>query len=549
MSLFISILALALPIFLLQVYNRVVQFNAISTLHALLVGVSIVICFDFLLRETRSRMLQWAAVRIDARLGKSVFKKLLSIPLQELERRSTSQWHAHFRDVETVRNTICGPTAILTVELPFAIIFVAVIFVIATPIAWVLLVAIPCFVLLSWRSGKVLENATVVERSAQISRDALLGEVLANRTTVKALALDRSFLPRWEDKHADGIELSFARGRRGDRFVNLGICLAVVTTVALTVFGVLAILDQKLTIGALIATNMLSNRIISPFNQLVGTWRSFAHYKLSLARLDDFFGMASERAESGIELDRPSGEVTLENVSFAFNPNRKPVIDGVRLVIEPGAMVGIVGHNGSGKTTLLKLVHGLYQPNAGRVLLDGADIGQFTRRQLTDWIGYVPQELRLFNGSIRENIAITHPDCSDDEIVAAASLAGVHDHIMDLPDGYASDVGEAGSLLSGGERQRIGIARALLRTPRILLLDEATSNLDSAAQQAMRETLTKLTGEHTIILVSHSPVLLTACSHIVMLDHGRVRMAGQASEILPRMFGAVRRATVEEVKA
>ena len=537
MSLFINILALALPVFILQVYDRVVFYQGLATLEALIAGVAIAIAFDFILRQARARLLQRAAVQIDARLGEALFDKLISLPLRVLESRPTSYWQVLFRDVDTVRNIFCGATAVLAADMPFVGLFLLLIFVIAEPIAWVIVGAIPIFLLLAWRSGRVIDRLTEDEREAGIDRDALIAELLAGRATVKALALGESYRPRWERRHAVAIERSWGRGGRGDNFLNSGLAVTAMTTVAITGFGAVAIIDGTLTIGALIATNMLGNRIISPFNQLVGAWRHFAQYKHALARLDEVFAQPGERSVSALALARPRGEIAIDGLRFGYGGNRPPAIDGLKLRIKPGGIVGIVGHNGSGKTTLLKLMQGLYAPDEGRVTLDGADIDQFTRAELAGWIGYVPQDGLLFAGSIRDNIAIAHPDASDDDIVAAATLAGAHGDIVDLPDGYATDAGEAGSRLSGGERQRIAIARALLGDPPVLLLDEVASSLDLPAQAALRETLLKLAPDHTIVLVTHAPALLAACSHILVLDHGKVSAAGPAREVLPKLLG------------
>jgi len=371
--------------------------------------------------------------------------------------------------------------------------------------------------------------------------------MLAGRTTVKALALADDFRARWERRHAAAIEGALTRGGRGDTHLHLGLGLAAATTVTLTAIGAVAIVNQEITIGALIAANMLTNRIVGPFNQLVGIWRHLAHYKQAAARLDDLFALPEDRRESAVALDRPRGEVTLEAIRFGYDPKQPPVIDGVSLKIAPGGMVGIVGGNGGGKTTLLKLMRGLYAPSEGRVLFDGADIGQFTQRELARWIGYVPQDCVLFAGSIRDNIALGHARADDQAIVAAARQAGLHDVVLDLPDGYASDVGEGGMLLSGGIRQRVAIARALVGDPPLLLLDEVASNLDLAAQGALRARLVELAADHGVVLVSHAPALLSACSLIVALDHGRVVAAGAAAEILPRLMGAGARPAVKEV--
>ncbi len=332
-SLFVNLLALALPVFILQVYDRVVFYHGITTLFGLCAGVILAIIFDYVLRQARSRILQRAALRIDAKLGDSVFDKVMSLPLNILESRPSNHWHVLFRDIDTVRNVYSGSTAVLAIDLPFVAIYLIIIFVIAAPIAPVILFAIPCFILLAVRSGKVMERTTGAEREAGINRDALIAEILAGRATIKALALARTFKPQWEEKHVGTIDRALARGSKGDGYTNLAHTFSVLTTVALTTFGSLAIVDQRITIGALIATNMLGNRMIGPFSQLVGAWRYFAQYKQEVTRLSQLFGMASERQVSRIQLQRPKGEIVLEDVTYGYDPNRPPVVDGVRITI------------------------------------------------------------------------------------------------------------------------------------------------------------------------------------------------------------------------
>ncbi len=536
MSLFVNLLALAAPVFVLQVYDRVVFFAGLTTLQGLVIGMAIALLFDFVLRQARSRMLQRVALRIDVEVGRRLFDKLLALPLRALESKPSAYWQALFRDIEVVRNVFSGASAILLTDLPFAVLFVSFIFVIALPIAWLLIIVLPLFLLLAWRSAAVLGAASAEERSAGFARDALVAEMIAGRATAKALALGDSLRPAWEDRHAETIERALNRGGRADSYVNLGTMLTVFTTVLLTSVGALAIIDQRLSIGALIATNMLAGRIISPFQQLVSMWRNYATARQAIARLGDVFAADEDRRDSEIKLDRPQGDLRLENVSFRYAEDAAPVIEGVKLHIKPGGMHAVVGPNGSGKTTLLKLINGLYPPTTGRALLDGADIAQFTRKELARWIGYAPQEAFLFAGSIRDNIAKGRPEATDQEIIAAAAGAGLHQHVIELPDGYATEIGEAGMRLSGGLRQRIVIARALIGRPPILLLDETSANLDRQAEEALAKTLSTLARDHTIIVVSHSPVLLSACNNVLALDKGKVAMAGPADEVLLRLF-------------
>jgi ATP-binding cassette subfamily C protein LapB len=549
-SLFVNVLALGLPIFVLQVYDRVVFYQGFSTLYGLTGGILIVLVFDFILRQARSRILQRSAMLIDVRLGERLYDKVAALPLRILETRPTSAWLALYRDAEVVRNVFSGPTAVLATELPFVFLFILLIFILAPPVAWVLAVAAPTFMLLAWLSGKVMDRATGRERESGQGREALIAELLAGRTTVKALALAPSVRPRWEAKHAVAIQHALERGRKGDSFTNLGTSAALLTTVAMTTVGAVSIVNLELTIGALIAANMLSNRVLQPLNQLVNTWRQVAQYRQAKERLGSVFALPEDDRAAPVDTGRPKGEIALEDVTFAYQPGAKPVVDGVRMTIRPGGMVGIIGPNGCGKTTLVKLMHGLYPPASGRVLLDGADIQQFSRAQIARWIGYVPQDAILFSGSIRDNIAMASPTVSDEALVNAARMAGVHAFVVDLPEGYATDIGEAGMRMSGGERQRIAVARALVHDPPVLLLDEVASNLDRQAELALRDSLVKLASERTIVVVCHTPVLLSACSHIVVMDKGRIALAGPTREVLPKIFGqAPKPEPLQEAKA
>ncbi|MCW8971571.1 MAG: ATP-binding cassette domain-containing protein, partial [Rhodospirillales bacterium] len=462
LSLFVNILALAVPVFVLQVYDRVVFHAGISTLQGLVIGMALILSFDYALRQTRARVMQAVALRIDIQVGRYLFNKLNALPLATLESKPTAYWQALFRDVEVVRNTLSGSSALLICDLPFIFLFLSLIFVIAQPIAWLLMIILPIFLFIAWRAGNVMSDANKSERQSGMSRDALIAEIIGGRTTIKALALDRAMRPLWEEKHADTIENALVRGSRADGFSNLGSSLTMLTTIGMTTVGAIAILDQKLTIGALIATNMLSSRLLGPLNQLVGTWRSYASFLQSVDRLGQIFEATEERQVSEVSLQRPKGEIVLEKVSFSYLPNAPKVVGDVKLKLGPGGMTALVGRNGCGKTTLIKLIQGLYKPTDGRVLLDGADIAQFTRSEIAAWIGYAPQECVLFTGTIRDNIAISKPGAPDEEVIESSTKAGVHQFIIDLPDGYATQIGESGHLLSGGQRQRIAIARALL---------------------------------------------------------------------------------------
>jgi ATP-binding cassette, subfamily C, bacterial LapB len=535
-SLFVNLLALAVPIFVMQVYDRVIGHSAMETLKGLVLGVILVLLFDYVLRQNRSRIMQTVALRIDVDVGLRLFDKMNHLPLRALESKPAAHWQQLFRDVDTIRNTLSGGIAVLMADLPFVLVFLVVIFIIGQPLAWVFMVMLAVFLLLAWRSGKQLSESSRAEKNVTAERDALVAEMIAGRGTVKSVALDRALRPLWEERQAGAIEQSIQRGAISDGYVNLGNGLTLAASISLTTIGAMFIIDHQLTMGALVACNMLSSRLYGPINQLVGAWRSFGGFRQAAQRLGETFAMPEDRRASGIAAPRPQGIIRVEGLQFAYSAEGPPCLDVPVMELKPGGITAILGKNGSGKTTILKVLMGLYPPAAGRVLLDGADIAQYTRRELAGWLGYVPQETLLFNASIRDNIAYGAPGASDEAILAAAAAAGVHHTIVDMPDGYATSIGEAGARLSGGQRQRIAVARALVGNPPVLLLDEPTASLDRQAEEELRNTLIALAKTRTVAVVTHSAVLLPACRDVVVLEKGKVAAMGPAAEILPRLF-------------
>ncbi len=282
---------------------------------------------------------------------------------------------------------------------------------------------------------------------------------------------------------------------------------------------------------------MLAGRMITPLNQRVSSWRSWTQYGQARRRLEELFSLQEERIESGIRIERPKGTLTAEKLTFHYEGSDKPAVEEVSFTLAEGAVHGIIGVNGSGKSTLLKLLQGLYAPMSGSVSLDGADIAQFSRHDLSRWIGYVPQEAFLMSGTIRDNIARFNLDIDDSAIIAAAKLAGAHDFVSALPDGYATEVGEGGGILSGGQRQRLAVARALVFDPPVLLLDEPTAYLDRGAEQALAQVLLDLSRSRNIVTVSHSPALLGICDNILVMADGRITAAGAGPDIMKRLAG------------
>jgi ATP-binding cassette subfamily C protein LapB len=528
----INLLALAVPVFVLQVYDRVVAYAGMSTLQGLLVGMAVVLGFDFVLRQARGRILQTIALRLDVAVARRLFATLTDAPLRTLERTGAERWASAFRDVDTVRNALSGSTALLFCELPFLVLSFALVLVIAEPVAHVLLAVVPLMATVAWRSNAAMSAAGRSERAVGQSRDALLSEIIVARGALKAHGAGAALEARWGKAHAEAIAAAAVRGGRSDAYANLATTLTLATTVAMTAVGALAILDQTLTIGALVAANMLSGRLLGPLHQLVAGWRGFMAARLAIERLGAIFALAAAPRGRTVAMVRPTGAIVLDEVGFAFAPGAGAALAGVSLRIPPRGLHALIGANGSGKTTLLKLIRGLYRPVEGRILIDDADIAQFEDDELGRWIGYLPQDDALFAGTIRDNIALARPGAGDAEIVAAARFAVLHDEVAAMAEGYATEVGEGGRRLSAGQRQRVGLARALLKDPAIVLLDEPSSHLDEETTVRLRESLGALARSRPVVVATHSRLLLAAADSVTRLAQGSMAASASADEAL-----------------
>lgn len=539
LSFAVNVLALLTAVFTLQVYDRVVAHAGYASLAALALGMLIVIAIDFALRQGRAVLMQRLGARIEVNLSRAIFARLTRLPALELEKRSPAFWLATFRDIDLVRSTCAGASALLLIDLPFLLLTFLMIGLIAWPVLPIAALFVAGFVGLAWLSGRANEEKSEDEKQKLISRDTTISEISSARLGLKAMGASEHVAERWERDYAAWMHESLLHSRESDRYRDLASSLSILNTVVMTSIGALAILSQYMTMGALIASNILAGKLIAPLIQLVGHWRSWGAFLAAKRRLDDLMALPLDREFSDIDLPRPAGAIRLEQLLFAYPGAKAPQIDQVSGQFGPNGLHAIVGANGSGKTTLLKLMRGLYAPAEGRVLLDGADLAQFSHGDLSRWIGYLPQQVTLVAGSVRDNLLTAKPDASDDEILRATQRACAHEFLLDLPDGYGTQVSEGGQRFSGGQRKRIAIAQTLLNDPPILLFDEPTSDLDRQAEQTFTATLKALSVDHTVVVVTHSPSLLMQCNGIVVMDKGKVAAAGSAAQILPKLGLAV----------
>ncbi|NDY90858.1 ATP-binding cassette domain-containing protein [Ideonella sp. TBM-1] len=535
LSLGISVLGVFAAVFSLQVYDRVIAKGGLSTLVALVTGMVLAIGLEFGLRQARALLMQRLGAQVEVALARAVYERLTCLPLARLESLPPGYWQTVFRDIELVRTTTTGAPALLLVDLPFLLLTLALVGLIAWPMLPVTLLTLAGFGLLAWRSERVLKPGHAQERERLLSRDLLQADLAASRLHLKGLGPSPALGQRWEQAYARWMQDSLARSREMDHYRDLAQGMSVASTVIGTSAGALFILQQLMTMGGLIACNILAGKLVQPMVQLVGQWRVYGQFQAASRRLDELLGHALDRGQAGVALPRPRGTLLMEGLHFRYPGQEQDQISRLSGQIGPLGLHAVVGANGSGKSTLLKLLRGLYPPSAGRVLIDGADLRQFGQLDLAGMVGYLSQQPRLVAGSIRDNIALGLPGASDAQIVAAARQAGAYEFIVQLPQGFDTDVGEGGGRFSGGQRKRIAIAQTLIGDPPVLLLDEPTSDLDSVAEQAFAATLRQLAQDHTVIVVTHSPALLTQCQGILVLDRGSLAAAGPARELLPRL--------------
>ncbi|HEY1059045.1 MAG TPA: ATP-binding cassette domain-containing protein [Limnobacter sp.] len=537
LSVFVNLVALFPAVFSLQVYDRVIYRGGLNTLVALLIGMAILMAADLILRSFRARVLRVAAVKIDGQIASDLMNKILAIPLRQLEAKSTAAWYALFKDVDTVRVVWSGAVAMTILDLPFAILALGLIATIALPILPVVLTGLACLASLAWYSSGEFRKRRVEEFARARRRDEVLAEVCRGREAIKSLVQDDSAKRAWVSSYNSWVQESFSKNGELEDQRELSTTIMLCVNVAITAVGAFSVINQWMTVGGLIASNMLASKAIGPLAALSGHWRSIAHAREATDRLNDVLAAQEEKQATGLALPMPSGALRLENVSYQHVGAQKEVVKTVSAQIGPRGLYGLAGDNGAGKSTLLKLLRGLYEPQEGRVLLDEYDLSQFSRVELSKWIGFLPQTSQLFEGTIVDNLRRSNPDASDEQILLASKRSGAHDFIAKMPDGYMTQVGEGGNRLSGGQRRRIAITQAFLSDAPVLLLDEPTNDLDFAAETHLMAVFKSLATVKTIVMVTHSVRLMSICDKIIYLDKASKLHVGATPEMLKLLYG------------
>jgi subfamily B ATP-binding cassette protein HlyB/CyaB len=533
-SLFLQIFALISPLFFQVVIDKVLVHRGISTLDVLVIGLVTISLFETVLGALRTHVFAHTTNRIDVELGARLFRHLLALPMAYFQARRVGDSVARVRELENIRSFLTGSALTTVVDLVFTVVFLAVMFIYSWLLTVIVLVSLPLYAAISGGATPLFRRRLQEKFRRSAENQAFLVEAVSGIETVKAMAVEPQLQQRWETQLAGYVGAAFRVSVLGNVASQSIQLISKLVTAAILYFGATAVIAGKMTVGELVAFNMLSGRVSQPVLRLAQVWQDFHQARLSVERLGDILNTPPEPQGSPGRAALPAlmGAVAFEHVRFRYRLDGRVALEDVSLSVAPGQSVGLVGASGSGKSTLTKLLQRFYVPEAGRVLVDGVDTAQIDAAWLRRQIGVVLQDNVLLNATVRENIALADPGMPLDRVIAAAKLAGAHEFILEMTEGYDTVVGERGGSLSGGQRQRVAIARALVTNPRILVFDEATSALDYESERIIQQNLREICHGRTVFIVAHRLSAVRHCDRIVTLEHGRLVEEGSHDELL-----------------
>jgi len=533
-SFFLQLFALVSPLFFQVVIDKVLLHRSMSTLDVLVFGLVGIALFEAVLGALRTYVFAHTTNRIDVELGARLFRHLLALPIAYFQARRVGDSVARVRELENIRQFLTSSALTLVIDLLFTFVFLAVMFCYSPLLTFIVLLSFPIYTAISVGATPMFRRRLDEKFRRGAENQAFLVESVTGIETLKAMAVEPQMQRRWEEQLAGYVAASFRVISLNNTASQAVQTVNKLVTAATLYFGAKLVIAGDLTVGELVAFNMLAGRVSAPVLRLAQIWQDFHQARLSVDRLGDILNTAPEPSFGPGRASLPSirGEVTFEHATFRYRVDAAEVLYDVSFTVQPGQVVGIVGSSGSGKSTLTKLIQRLYVPVSGRILIDGIDLAMVDMAWLRRQIGVVLQENVLFNCSIRENIALADPSLPMHRIIAAATLAGAHDFILELPEGYDTIVGERGSSLSGGQRQRIAIARALVTDPRILIFDEATSALDYESERAIQENMKQISAGRTVFIIAHRLSTVRTADRLITIERGRIVEDGTHDELL-----------------
>lgn len=536
-SFLVQLFALANPLATQVIIDQVIKDRSDSILHSVGLLLLVVAVFEALLTYIRTTLFVDTTNRIDISLGSEVIDHMLKLPLNYFDNRRVGELAGRVNELENIRQFLTGTALTVVLDALFSVFYIAFMLVYSVPLTLVALSTIPLFAILTLTVAPIVQRQLRTKAERHADTQSYLVEVLSGIQTVKAQTIELKSRWNWQEKYARYVSAGFKTVLTFSTASSLSGFFNKLSGLLLLWVGAYMVISNppQLTLGQLIAFRIIAGYVTSPLLRLVQLWQNFQETALSIERLSDILDAhpeADETNSTNIAIPPIQGGVTYENLSFRFNPSGPLQLVNVNLDFEPGTFVGIVGQSGSGKSTLMKLLQRLYEPTAGRIQVDGYDIAKVELYSLRRQIGMVLQDTLLFNGTIRENISLTNPEATDEEIIEAAKIAVAHDFIMSLSNGYNTVVGERGSSLSGGQRQRIAIARTVLQNPKMLILDEATSALDYHSEHQVCENLGKAFKDRTVFFITHRLSTVRSADLILMMDQGAVVEQGTHKELM-----------------
>ncbi len=541
-SFVLQLFGLVSPLFFQVVMDKVLVHKGMTTLDVLVIGLVIVVIFESVLNALRAYVFSHTTSRIDVELGAKLFRHLVQLPLAYFQSRRVGDSVARVRELENIRSFLTGNALTVLLDVFFSVVFIAVMLFYSVPLTLIVLVSLPLYFTLSLAVVPILRRRLDLKFARGAENQAMLVETVTAIQTVKASALEPAFAKRWDNQLAGYVSASFKTQNLASiahEGVNL---IGKLVNAATLWYGAHLVMGNELSVGQFVAFNMFAQRVSQPIMRMAQLWTDFQQTGISVARLGDILNTRTEvppnkQAGGAAQLPALKGRITLDQVTFSYRADAPPVLKGIELDVQPGEVIGIVGRSGSGKSTLTKLVQRLYSPQGGRVLVDGMDISLIDAAQLRRQVGVVLQDNILFNRSVRENIAITDPAAPLEAVIRVAQLAGAHDFIGELPEGYDTVVGEQGSSLSGGQRQRIAIARALFTNPRVLIFDEATSALDYESEAIIQRNMRHISQGRTVLIIAHRLSAVRHANRIVVMEQGAIVESGTHEALLAKQQG------------
>lgn len=528
----IQFFALITPMFFQVVMDKVLVHRSFSTLDVVAVALLVIVLFEVTLSGLRTYIFAHTTSRIDVELGARLFRHLFSLPLAWFEKRRVGDTVARVRELEQIRNFLTGQALTSVMDLCFSFIFLIVMWFYSGWLTLVVLISLPCYAIWSATISPVLRARLNEKFARNADSQSFLVESVTSVGTIKAMAVEPQMTRNWDQLLASYVHAGLKVTRLatiGQQGVQLIQKLVMVSTLWL---GARLVIGGDLTVGQLIAFNMLAGQVAAPVIRLAQLWQDFQQVGISVARLGDILNTPTEQTASRLALPEITGKIDFEQVNFRYRPEGYEVLRDLTLTINAHEVIGIVGRSGSGKSTLTKLVQRLYVPGRGRVLVDGNDLALADPAWLRRQIGVVLQDNVLLNRTVRENIALSEPGMPLERIINAAKLAGAHEFIMELAQGYDTVVGEQGAGLSGGQRQRVAIARALVGEPKILILDEATSALDYESERAIMQNMQAICRQRTVLIIAHRLSTVRFAQRIIAMDKGEIVEQGTHEDLL-----------------